>query len=269
MVSRRQFFGLGISLAIGLGIAGAAGPSFADEKPLRIGLATSIANDAVRHAAQLAEQQGLKVQIIEFTDWVTPNSALANGDVDVNYFQHIPFLENAAKANGWNFTPVAPGYNSVSGIYSEKLKSLDDIKDGSTVTIANDPINTGRALLFLQAQGLIKLKDGADFRATLLDVVENPKNLKFVQVEAQQVVRSLPDVDFVVSGPSFIKLAGKDPDSALVFEKPDNVYAMQWVTRAEDAKDPRLAKFIQVYENDPEVKPLLTKLYNGHVTFAW
>jgi D-methionine transport system substrate-binding protein len=269
MVSRRKFIGLGIGLAFGIGVVSLSGPSLADDRPLRIGLATSIANDAVRHAAKLAEEQGLQVKIIEFTDWVTPNTALASGDVDVNYFQHIPYLENAKQANGWKFKAVAPGYNSVSGIYSEKIKSLDDLPDGARVSIANDPINTGRALLFLNSLGLIKLKHGADFHATVLDIVDNPKNLKFIQVEAQQVVRSLPDVDIIVSSPSFIKLAQKDPDSALVFEKPDTVYAMQWVTREEDASDPRLAKFISIYQTDPAVKPMLTELYKGHVTFAW
>jgi len=267
MTSRRKF--LGLSIAVVLGFAASAGPLLAAEQPLRIGLATSIANDAVRHAAKLAEQQGLKVKIIEFTDWVTPNTALANGDVDVNYFQHIPFLENAEKTNGWKFAPVAPGYNSVFGIYSNKIKNLDELQQGAKVSFANDPINTGRALLFLQSLGLIKLKAGADFKATVLDVVDNPKKLKFVQVEAQQVVRSLPDVDIAVASPSFIKLAQKDPSSAIVFEKPDNVYAMQWVTRANDSKDPRVLKFVKIYQNDPEVKPLLTKLYDGHITFAY
>jgi len=267
MVSRRKF--LGLSSAILFGLAASSNIAIAADQTLRIGLATSIANDAVRHAAQLAEQQGLKVKIIEFTDWVTPNTALANGDVDVNYFQHIPFLENAEKTNGWNFAPVAPGYNSILGIYSDKIKNINQLPQGAKVSFANDPINTGRSLLFLQSLGLVKLKEGADFRAGLQDIVDNPKQLKFIQVEAQQVVRSLPDVDIAVSSPSFIKLAQKDPSSAIVFEKPDNVYAMQWVTRANEAKDPRVLKFISIYQHDPEVKPLLTKLYDGHITFAY
>ncbi|BCP55496.1 lipoprotein [Kaistia sp. 32K] len=267
MISRRLFAGL--AFAVG-SVLLASGPSLAaDTKPLRIGLASSPANEAVRFAADLAEKQGLDVKLVEFTDWVTPNTALANGDVDVNYFQHIPFLENAAKSNGWNFTAVAPGYISWLGVYSDKLKSLDELKDGAQIAFANDPVNTGRALLFLQSLGLVKLKDGADYNATLQDVVENPKNLKFIQVEAQQVVRSLPDVDAGLTFASFVKLAGKDPADAVVFEKPSNVFAIHWVTRAEDANDPRLQQFIKIYNGAPEVKKILTDLYHGQVGFAW
>lgn len=257
---------LHVTLALALAVI--ATPSFADQ-PLRIGLAASPANDAVRHAAKLAEKQGLDVKIIEFTDWIAPNAALADKSIDVNYFQHIPFLENAKKSNKWDFKAVSPGYISWLGAYSEKLKSLDALPQGAKVAIANDPVNTGRALLFLQSLGIVKLRDGADFSATLRDIVENPKNIKIVEVEAQQVVRALPDVDLGLTFPSFIKLAGKDPNQALVFEKPSNVYAIHWVTRSQDASDARLVQFIKIYNEDPEVKPLLTRLYSGQIGFGW
>jgi D-methionine transport system substrate-binding protein len=113
------------------------------------------------------------------------------------------------------------------------------------------------------------LKDGADFNATLGDIVENPKKIKIVQVEAQQVVRSLQDVDLGLTFPSFVKLAGQDPVGALVFEKPSNTYAIHWVTRAEDAHGPRVAQFIKIYNGYPDVKDILTKLYSGQIGFAW
>lgn len=264
IASRSSAFGMSFAVLLGL----LSGVAFADQ-PLRIGLAASPANDAVRHAAKLAEQQGLDVKIIEFTDWVAPNSALADKSIDVNYFQHIPFLENAKKSNNWDFKAVAPGYISWLGAYSEKLKSIDALPQGAKVSIANDPVNTGRALLFLQSLGIIKLKEGADFSVTLRDIVANPKNIKLVEVEAQQVVRSLPDVDLGLTFPSFVKLAGKNPNEALVFEKPSNIYAIHWVARTQDAADPRLARFIKIYNEDPEVKPLLTKLYSGQIGFGW
>jgi len=267
MISRRTLGAF--VLAASLGGLAISGVTSAEEKPLKIGLAASPANEAVRYAAQLAEQKGLHVKLYEFTDWVTPNRALANGDVDVNYFQHIPFLENAQKANGWKFSAVAPGYISWLGAYTEKLKSINDLKDGAKISFANDPVNTGRSLLFLQSLGLVKLKEGASYDATLQDVVENPKKLKFIQVEAQQVVRSLPDVDVGLTFASFVKLAGKDPADALVFEKPDNLYAIHWVARAEDANDPRIAEFINIYNTAPDVKKILTDLYSGQVGFAW
>jgi D-methionine transport system substrate-binding protein len=259
---------LSLQLGLALIVSLLSGLASADQ-PLLIGLAASPANDAVRHAAELAEKQGLKVKIVEFTDWVMPNTALADKGLDVNYFQHIPFLENAKKSNNWNFKAVAPGYISWLGAYSNKLKSIGDLPAGAKVSIANDPVNTGRALLFLQSLGIVKLKDGADFNATLRDIVDNPKNIKIVEVEAQQVVRTLPDVDLGLTFPSFVKLAGQDPNGALVFEKPSNTYAIQWVTRNDDANDPRLAQFIKIYNGDPEVKKILTKLYNGQIGFAW
>ncbi len=239
------------------------------QAPLRIGLAASPIAESVHYIAKKAKEQGLEVKVVEFTDWVTPNTALANKDVDVNFFQHIPFLENAKSANKWQFSPVAPGYVTWLGAYSDKVKSLDQLPQGATVSIANDPVNTGRALLFLQSLNLVKLRDGVDFRATLQDIVANPKNLRIVQVEAQQVVRALPDVHLGLTFPSFVKLAGREPGSALVFEKPSPQYAIHWVTRSEDVKDPRLARFIQIYNADPEVKTLLTRIYGGQIGFAF
>jgi D-methionine transport system substrate-binding protein len=138
---RRRFLGLHLGLLLILTLS--SGWASADQ-PLRIGLAASPANDAVRHAAQLAEKQGLNVKVIEFTDWVTPNRALADKDVDVNYFQHVSFLENAKKSNHWNFAALAPGYISWLGAYSDKLKSIGDLSNGAKVSTANDPVNTGR-----------------------------------------------------------------------------------------------------------------------------
>ncbi|MET0333937.1 MAG: MetQ/NlpA family ABC transporter substrate-binding protein [Rhizobacter sp.] len=248
----------------------AASSAFAQsQQPLRIALSASPVAESVHYVAKKAKEQGLDVKVIEFTDWVTPNSALANKDVDVNFFQHVPFLENAKRANNWPFTAVSPGYITWLGAYSDKLKSIDQLPEGATVSIANDPVNTGRALLFLQSLNLVKLKEGVDFRATLQDIVANPKKLKIIQVEAQQVVRSLPDVHLGLTFPSFIRLAGREPTSAIVFEKPSKQYAIHWVTRTENANDPRLAKFVQLYNSDPEVKALLTRLYAGQIGFAW
>jgi D-methionine transport system substrate-binding protein len=241
----------------------------AAEQPLRIGLAASPANEAVRYAAEQAKRQGLNVKIIEFTDWVTPNTALVSKDIDVNYFQHLPFVENAKRANNWDIKAVAPGYITWLGAYSEKLKSVADLPQGGTVSIANDPVNTGRALLFLQSLGVIKLKPGANFEATPQDIIWNPKHIKIVQIEAQQVVRSLPDVDLGLTFPSFIKLAGGDPSGALAFEKPNKDFAIYWVTRTENAQDPRLAKFIKIYDTDPEVKAILVRAYKGQIGFGW
>jgi D-methionine transport system substrate-binding protein len=243
----------------------------ADTPTLTIGIATTPQIGALQEAAREAKAQGLDVKIIEFTDWNTPNAALANKDIDVNYFQHIPFLENAKKQGGYNFVAIAPGTIMKIGLYSKKVKSFGQLKDGATVAIANDPVNGGRGLLLLQRAGLIKLKPGVDYRATTLDIVDNPRHLKIVQLEASQLARSLDDVDLAEGYPSFIKLAGTaDPNSALLFDGVENkIFAIQFVVRPESANDPRILKFISIYQHSPQVRAELDKAFGNLYAVAW
>lgn len=243
----------------------------AESAPLKVGIATSPQIDALKIAAKEAKAQGLDVKIVEFTDWNTPNAALANKDIDVNYFQHIPFLENAKKQGGYDFVTIAPGTIMKIGLYSKKIKSFDQLKDGATVAIANDPVNGGRGLLLLQRAGLIKLKLGTDYRATTRDIVANPKHLKIVQLEASQLARSLDDVDLAQGYPSFIKLAGTaDPNSALLFDGLENkLFALQWVVRPESVGDPRIRKFIAIYQHSPAVRKALDNAFGSLYAVAW
>jgi D-methionine transport system substrate-binding protein len=144
---------------------------------------------------KVAERDGLKLQIVEFTDYIQPNAALAGGDLDANSYQHKPFLDQQVKDRGYKITSVGYTVNFPIGIYSKKVKSLKDLKEGARFGIPNDPTNGGRALLVLQDQGLIKLKPNAGLKATPLDIVENPKKLKFIELEAAQLPRSLDDLD--------------------------------------------------------------------------
>ncbi|MDR5754161.1 MULTISPECIES: MetQ/NlpA family ABC transporter substrate-binding protein [unclassified Caballeronia] len=245
--------------------------SFAADATLKIGTATSPQIDALKVAVKEAKAQGLDVKLIEFTDWNTPNAALANKDIDVNYFQHVPFLENAKKQGGYDFVAIAPGTIMKIGLYSKKVKRFDELKDGASVAIANDPVNGGRGLLLLQRAGLIKLKPGADYRVTTLDIVENPKHLKIVQLEASQLARSLDDVDLAQGYPSFIKLAGTaDPNSALLFDGVENkLFAIQWVVRPDSVNDPRIRKFIAIYQQSPAVRAALDKAFGTLYAVAW
>lgn len=211
------------------------------------------------------------MKIIEFTDWNTPNAALANKDIDVNYFQHIPFLDNAKKQGGYDFVAIAPGTIMKIGLYSKRVKSFGELKDGAKVAIANDPVNGGRGLLLLQRAGLITLKPGADYRATTHDIVSNPKHLKIIPLEASQLARSLDDVDLAQGYPSFIKLAGTvDPNSALLFDGTENrIFALQWVVRPENANDPRIRKFISIYQQSPAVRKALDNAFGSLYAVAW
>lgn len=249
--------------------AAALSPAAAQQAPLRIGLAASANNKAIEAVIPRAKAAGLDVKLIEFTDWSMPNTALMEKSIDVNFYQHIPYLESASKGNGYNFVPVGIGFISVAGIYSNRIKNLSELKEGATVSVSNDPTNLGRALLLLQSANLIKLRDGVGYTATPRDIVGNPKNLKIVALEAQQVARSLDDVDIAVTFPSFMRLSGLNADNALLFEAPQKIWAIRFVARSESKNDERIQKFIKIYQSAPETKTVLRGLYGTHVSFGW
>ncbi len=236
---------------------------------LSVGVATMPTNGALDIVVAKAKAQGLDVKIVEFSDWSTPNIAVSNGDLDLNYFQHLPFLEDSIKKAGYNLAPVGLGYSTTNGIYSKKIKSLSDLEDGATIAIANDVINTGRALSLLQEADLLKLKPDVGYRATIADIVDNPRKLKIVQVDGPQISRALDDVDVTVTYPAFAKLGGLDPNSPIVLEKPNDLYALRFVTRPDRADDPRIKQFIQIYQTTPEVKEILKKYYGNVISFPW
>jgi D-methionine transport system substrate-binding protein len=175
------------------------------------------------------------------------------GDIDVNYFQHIPFLENAKAAAGFDLAPYAKGIINNVGLYSKKYKSLDALPEGATVAIANDPINSGRGLQLLAKAGLITLKPGVGYKATEEDIIANPKNIKILQVEAVQLVRAYDDADLVQGYPAYIRLSKTfDAESALLFDGIDHPeYVIQFVIQPKNKDDPRLAKFIDIYQHSP------------------
>lgn len=236
---------------------------------LSVGVATMPTNGALDIVVAKAKEQGLDVKIVEFSDWSTPNIAVSNGDLDLNYFQHKPFLEDSITKGRYNLVPVGLGYSTTNGIYSKKIKSLAELKDAATIAIANDVINTGRALSLLQQAGLLKLKPDVGYRATIADIVDNPKKLKIVQVDGPQISRALDDVDAAVTYPAFAKLGGLDPNTPIVLEKPNDLYALRFVARPDRANDPRIAQFIRIYQTTPEVKEILKKYYGNVISFPW
>jgi D-methionine transport system substrate-binding protein len=237
--------------------------------PLRIGINSGLSADAVHQAAKEAKEQGLDVKVIEFTDWITPNAALANKDIDANYFQHIPFLEDAKKARGYDFVSIGVGTMSKVGLYSKKYKNVADLPNGAKVAIANDPVNGGRGLVLLERIGLIKLREGLEYKATVADIVSNPKNIKITELIAQQLPTALDDVDLGQGYPATLKQFDIDPNSALIFDDVQKRFAIQWVVRPEDAKDPRINKFVSIYQNSPEVKAILKKHFGEMTVPAW
>jgi D-methionine transport system substrate-binding protein len=241
----------------------ALGGLSARAESLKIGVVPGAYGDAVTVAAKEAKAEGLDVQVIEFSDWTTPNVALDAGDIDVNFFQHRPFMENAAKQKGYRFDIVGLGILSNIGLYSLKHKSFDQIPVGGSVAIANDPVNQGRGLLLLQKAGLIRLKDGVGFLGTLDDITENPKKLRFTEVEGPQLVRITGDVDLAQGYPHFIVAAGTfDPASGLIYSGiEDKLFTVSFVTRAARKDDPVIGRFVKLFQSSEAVKRQIRKSF--------
>ena len=241
------------------------GAMAARAETLKVGTVPGAYSDAVTALAEEAKAQGLDIKVVEFSDWTTPNVALDAGDIDVNFFQHRPFLENASKQKGYRFEIVGLGILQNVGLYSLKHKSLDHIPVGGKVAIANDPVNQGRGLLLLQKAGLIKLKDGVGFLGTVDDITENPKKLTFTEVEGPQLVRITGDVDLAQGYPHFIVAAGTfDPTSGLIYSGiEDKLFAVSFVTKAERKDDPVIKKFVTLFQNSEAVKQRIHKSFAG------
>ena len=174
-MNRRQL----IQFFAGLGVVASlvAAPVSAQDKTIKIGATGGPHAEILEQVKKIAEKDGLKLQIIEFSDYIQPNAALAAGDLDANSYQHQPYLDAQVKDRGYKFVSVGTTITFPMGVYSRKIKSLKDLKSGGRIGIPNDPTNGGRALLLLQAQGVLKLKADAGLKATPLDITDNPKKV--------------------------------------------------------------------------------------------
>jgi D-methionine transport system substrate-binding protein len=214
----------------------------------------------------LAKKAGLDLEVREFTDYITPNTATEDGDVDANYFQNQPYLDDFNKKRGTHIAPVVTVHLEPLGLYSHKVKKADALKSGATIAVPNDAVNEARALKLLAANGLITLKDGAGTEATPQDIAKNPKNLTFKEVEAAQTARSLDDVDAAVVNGNYAISAGIKPaKEALVLESAKNSpYGNFLAVKKGDEKDPRVQKLAKLLTS-PEVKKFIQDKYQGSV----
>ena len=238
----------------------------ASAESIKVGVTAGPHAQILEAVKPIAAKDGLDIQIIEFTDYVIPNQALAGGDLDANSFQHQPYLDNQVKDRGFDLVSVGKTVVYPIGIYSKKVKSLDELQSGAKVAIPNDPTNGGRVLLLLQAKGLIKLKDGGTLKASPIDIVENPKKLEIVELDAAQLPRSLDDVTAAAINTNFALEAGIDPvKDAIAREAADSPYANVIAVRKTDKDKPWVAKLVKSYQS-PEVKEfILTKFKNAVV----
>ncbi|CAM3048135.1 MetQ/NlpA family ABC transporter substrate-binding protein [Paenibacillus sediminis] len=213
--------------------------------------------------------EGIDLEIKVFTDYVQPNTQLYEKQLDANYFQHKPYLDDQNKQRGMNLVPVVGVHVEPFGAYSKKYKKVDEIPNGATVAIPNDATNGGRALLLLQANGLIKLKPNAGIEATLKDITENPKNLKFIELDAAMLARQLDEVDLALINTNYALEAKLVPTKdALFIEGKDSPYTNLLVAR-EDNKDSDAIKKLAAALTSEDVKKFINDTYKGSVIPAF
>ena len=217
----------------------------------------------------LLAQQGIQLVINQYSDYVMPNTAVEDGDEDANYFQHIPYLEDFNATRGTHLVNAAGIHIEPMGIYAGKTASLEELTDGATVAIPNDATNEGRALLLLEAQGLIKLADSSNLSATPKDIVENPKGLSFEEVEAKTIPSILADVDLAVINSNYALGAGFDPaKDALVIENADSPYVNVLAVKEGREEDPAILALIEALHSE-EVRSFIDEKYDGAVVPAF
>ncbi|MEW2120405.1 MetQ/NlpA family ABC transporter substrate-binding protein [Streptomyces sp. NPDC005474] len=214
----------------------------------------------------LAKKAGLDLEVREFTDYVTPNTATEDGSVGANYFQNQPYLDDFNKKRGTHIVPVVTVHLEPLGLYSHKVKSADALKSGATIAVPNDSVNEARALKLLAANGIITLKDGVGNEATPADITKNPKNLEFKELEAAQTPRSLDDVDAAVINGNYALEADLSPaKDALVSESPKgNPYGNFLAVKKGAENDPRVAKLAKLLTS-AEVRKFIEDKYDGAV----
>ena len=254
-----------IQAAAALLVAATISPVLAQDKPLKVGVTAGPHAQIFEQVKKIAEKDGLKIQIIEFSDYVQPNAALATGDLDANSYQHKPYLDQQIKDRGYRLVNVGYTVNFPIGLYSKKVKRLEDLKEGAKFGIPNDPTNGGRVLLVLQDKGLIKLRPEAGLKATPLDVIDNPKKLKFVELDAAQLPRSLDDLDASAINTNYALSAGLQPNrDAITQESAKSPYVNLIAVREQDKDKPWVAKLVKAYQSE-EIRKFIQTRFKGAV----
>ncbi|MDO5406709.1 MAG: MetQ/NlpA family ABC transporter substrate-binding protein [Eubacteriales bacterium] len=240
----------------------------AELKEIIVGASPAPHAEILEAAAAALEEKGYKLVIKEYTDYVQPNLALDTGDLDANYFQHYPYLEQFNAENGTKLVSAGAIHYEPFGIYAGKTASLDALADGAKVAVPNDATNEARALLLLEAQGLIKLTEGVGLNATKTDVVENPKNLDILEIEAAQVPRSLQDVDVAVVNGNYAIEAGLKVSDALAIEDAESIAATTYgnivAVQEGKEKDEAVLALVEALTSEA-VKNFIDSTYEGAV----
>lgn len=239
----------------------------ADKKVIKVGASPVPHKEILEAVKPILEKKGYSLEIVDFNDYVIPNTQLNDGQLDANFFQHIPYLQQMNKEKGLKLDYTVKVHIEPMGVYSKKIKDLKEIKSGAQIAVPNDATNEARALRVLETAGLIKLKAGD--LVTKLDITENPNNIKIQEVEAAQLPRVLQDVEAAVINTNFALQANLNPTKdALVLESKDSPYANILAVRSQD-KDKPYIKALSEALNSPEVKKFIEDKYKGSIIPAF
>ncbi len=241
-----------------------------ESKDLKVGASPVPHTEILEEIKPDLKAEGINLEIVEFSDYVQPNIALNDKELDANFFQHEPYLNDFIKEHSEMKLKNAGGVHvEPMGIYSKKIKKLDELSDGSSIAIPNDPTNGGRALMLLEKAGLLKLKDGIKETATVQDVVENPKNLKFEEVEAAQVPRTLEDVDAAVINTNYAMQINLVPTKdALFMEDKTSPYVNIIAVREGDENRPEIQSLVKALQSE-KIKKFIEEKYKGEIVPAF
>lgn len=270
-----------LTLVLALGLLAGCGQSSTSEgdstqaaaeeetKVIKVGASPSPHAEILRKAAEVLKDQGYELDIVEYSDYVQPNVALANGDLDANYFQHLPYLEDYNSQNGTDLVSAGAIHYEPFGIYAGKTDSLDKLADGAKVAVPNDATNEARALLLLEANGIITLKEDAGLNATVNDIAENPYNVTIIELAAEQVARAAEDADFLVLNGNYALQANFSVEKdALAKEEADSeaaqTYANIVAVREGDETRADIQTLIEVLKSD-DIKSFIESTYEGAV----
>ncbi|MET0015930.1 MetQ/NlpA family ABC transporter substrate-binding protein [Oscillibacter sp.] len=255
------------------GSASASG-SAAASKPaetvtLRVAASPTPHAEILNAVKGILAEQGIDLQVTEYDDYVVPNTAVEEGDEDANYFQHLPYLDNFNAENGTHLVSAGGIHIEPMGVYAGKTTSLKDLPDGATIAIPNDATNEGRALLLLEAQGLIKLKDSTNLESTPNDIAKNPKNLTFKELEAAMIPNTVEEVDLSVINCNYALQAGFNPvKDALAIEDANSPYVNIVAVKEGHEKDPAIVALVAALQSET-AREFITSTYKGAVVPAF
>ncbi|MDY0339681.1 MAG: MetQ/NlpA family ABC transporter substrate-binding protein [Coriobacteriia bacterium] len=271
---------LALALALALGVLGLTGCSAAEEEPvageqtsdeavvIKVGASPTPHAEILEQVVEDLAAEGFELEIIEYTDYVLPNTGVEAGEIDANYFQHTPYLDDFNAENGTSIVSAASIHFEPLGLYGGKTDAIDDLADGAKIAVPNDATNEARALLLLEQEGLLTLKEGAGIKATVNDIAENPKNIEFVEVEAAAVPAMLADVDMAVINGNYALSAGISVVDALAIEASDGLAADTYaniVAVAEgNENDPGVQALVKALTSE-KIRSFIEQEYNGSV----